>query len=380
MTWEKVKLESITSSITDGDHQSIPLADTGIPFIVISDIRNNRVSFEDARYVPWEYYNSVDEKRRPKRGDVLLTVKGSFGIPAYVTEDRPFVFQRDVAIFKCNNRVNSRYLFYAFLNPSFYAYADLVAIGSAQRALTLTTLRNTEIPLPPIEIQNKIVRNLEPFDQLIENHQKQISYLEEAAQRLYKEWFVDLRFPGYEEVQVTDGIPKGWHLGTLLEVAEFRRGKTITKKQAVNGEVPVIAGGKEPAYFHNKSNTEAPVITVSASGNAGFTKMYYRKVWASDCSFLDDGRSDNLLYVYLFLKDKQDDIYAMQKGSCQQHVSAKDINAMEMIVPPDETLLTFKNVVSPYFAKIAFLEQQISLSLEARDRLLSKLMSGEIEL
>ena len=177
MSWDTVKLEDVTISITDGDHQSIPLAEDGIPFVIISDINDGRISFERVRHVPQEYYDSVDEKRRPMVGDVLLTVKGTFGIPALVTEEKPFVFQRDIAIFKANERINSEFLFYIFKNPSFYKYADMVAIGAAQRALTLKILRNTEIQLPDLEIQNKIVNVLKPYDDLIVNNLRQIKLL-----------------------------------------------------------------------------------------------------------------------------------------------------------------------------------------------------------
>lgn len=116
-----------------------------------------------------------------RKGNVLLTVKGSFGIPVLVEEDNPFVFQRDIAIFKCNEKVNPAYLFYYMKNPLFYRYADSVAIGAAQRALTLKTLRNTEIQIHPIEVQNKIADILSKYDDLIKNNQKQIKLLEEAA-------------------------------------------------------------------------------------------------------------------------------------------------------------------------------------------------------
>ena len=136
MSWKKTKLEDCCVSITYGDHQSIPLADSGIAFVVISDIVNNRITFDNVRFVPKEYYVSLDDKRKPYKGDVLLTVKGTFGIPAYVSEDIPFVFQRDIAIFKCKSDIDSKYLYYFLKQPMFYKYADLMAIGAAQRALT----------------------------------------------------------------------------------------------------------------------------------------------------------------------------------------------------------------------------------------------------
>ena len=133
MPWEKVKLGDVCKSITDGDHQSLPLSENGIPFIVIANISsNNRVEFEKTRYVPFEYYEKLDEKRKPQKGDVLLTVKGSFGIPVYIADDKPFVFQRDIAILKCNEKINSKFLFFYMKNKEFYLYTDSIAIGAAQ--------------------------------------------------------------------------------------------------------------------------------------------------------------------------------------------------------------------------------------------------------
>lgn len=243
MSWEKVRLEDICISITDGDHQSLPLAERGIPFIVIANINStNRIEFEKTRYVPIDYYEKLDEKRKPSKGDVLLTVKGSFGIPVYVDTDSPFVFQRDIAIFKCNEKVNSMFLFYYMKTREFYLYADSVAIGAAQRALTLKLLKNTIVTIPSLEKQDKIVELLAPYDKLISNNQKQIKLLEEAAQRLYKEWFVDFRFPGYEDVKIVDGVPEGWRKQKISDFGEIITGKTpsTAKEQYYGGNIPFV--------------------------------------------------------------------------------------------------------------------------------------------
>ena len=251
---------------------------------------------------------------------------------------------------------------------------------TAQDNLSWKKLSTIKFPAPDIEIQNKIVSILSVYDDLIENNQKQIKLLEEAAQRLYKEWFVDLHFPGYENVKIVDGVPEGWTNGTLGDIAFFKRGKTITKAQVQDGDVPVVAGGLEPAYYHNKSNTFAPVITVSGSGaNAGFARLYNVNVFASDCSFADSKTTPFLYFVYCFIKDNKQSFDALQKGSAQPHVYAKDINALKLSIPTEILLESFCELVSPYFEKIKVLQNQIGLSSQARDRLLPKLMSGEIE-
>ena len=254
-----------------------------------------------------------------------------------------------------------------------------ISQGTAQDNLSWKKLSTIKFPCPPIEIQHRIATILSRYDSLIENYQKQIKLLEEAAQRLYKEWFVDLRFPGYENVKMVDGLPEGWERKKLGELVEFKRGKTITKKEAIEGDIPVVAGGLEPAYYCDKSNTTDRVITISGSGaNAGFTRMYFEKVWASDCSYADTLATQYLHFVFCFLRENKTIIDNMQKGAAQPHVYAKDINSLGALLPTIEILDSFEIKASKIFDNIASLQTQIRLLAEARDRLLPRLMGGDI--
>ena len=288
-------------------------------------------------------------------------------------------YQRTYIIETLNPQFASvRYMAYA-MNQQLQLL-KVMSSGSTTKFLTMKMLTQLSIDLPSIETQNRIASILSRYDSLIENYQKQIKLLEEAAQRLYKEWFVNLHFPGYENTKIVDGVPEGWEPSKLGQLAEFKRGKTITKKDIVDGPIPVVAGGLEPAYYCNKSNTAERVITVSGSGaNAGFTRMYFEKIWASDCSYVDLETTPYLHFVYCYLKDNKTTIDNMQKGAAQPHVYAKDINALELCIPIEVVLKTFENNVSSYYNKISSLQSQIRLLTEARDRLLPKLMSGEIE-
>ena len=255
-----------------------------------------------------------------------------------------------------------------------------ISQGTAQDNLSWKKLSTILFPCPPIEVQNRIVEVLSRYDTLIENYQKQIKLLEEAAQRLYKEWFVELRFPGHENTKMVDGLPEGWERKKVGEVAEFKRGKTITKKEAIEGSIPVVAGGLEPAYYCDKSNTTNRVITISGSGaNAGYTRLYFEKVWASDCSFADTSTTDYLHFVFCFLRENKTVIDNMQKGAAQPHVYAKDINALEVLSPTKDILSLFEQKASKIFDIIASKQSQIRLLAEARDRLLPRLMGGEME-
>jgi type I restriction enzyme S subunit len=253
--------------------------------------------------------------------------------------------------------------------------------ASGRENISKSAFSNMEIEvIQEKDKQIQIGSVLSKYDALIENNHKQIQLLEEVAQRLYKEWFVDLRFPGYADATIVDGVPEGWVKGTLGDIALFKRGKTITKAQVRKGEVAVVAGGLEPAYYHNSANTMAPVITVSGSGaNAGFTRLYNVDVFASDCSFADSKTTSYLYFAYCFLKHNKASVDALRKGAAQPHVYAKDVNALELIIPSDNLLEVYTEYVFPYFETIKVLQRQIELSSEARDRLLPKLMKGELE-
>lgn len=283
---------------------------------------------------------------------------------------------------KSNDILDQRYLGFLAKTQDFLHYIQSRGRGAAnQMRIAIGAIKEYEFILPPIEIQRRIADILSAYDDLIENTRKQIKLLEEAAQRLYKEWFVDFHFSGHEHIKTANNPPEDWTMGTLQQIANFKRGKTITKAQVQEGNIPVVAGGLEPAYYHNVANTKAPVITVSGSGaNAGFTRMYYTDVFASDCSFVDASTSDFLPFVYCFLKSNKSKLDTLQKGAAQPHVYAKDINALELYVPSYDLLQRFCDITRPLFAKIGVLERQSIQLSQARDRLLPRLMDQDIKI
>ncbi len=169
MLFEKKKLKDCCISISDGDHQPPPKSDKGIPFITISNINSmNRIDFTNTMYVSEEYYSNLADIRKAKSGDILYTVVGSFGTPVYMDADYRFVFQRHIAIIRANKKVIlPKFLYYILLSPEFYMKADYLAIGAAQRTLSLNALRNMNITIPTLEIQQKVVDILSVIDNKI---------------------------------------------------------------------------------------------------------------------------------------------------------------------------------------------------------------------
>lgn len=395
----ELKLKDCCISISDGDHLPPPKVNNGIPFITISNIdSSNHIDFKNTLFVPEEYYENLDNIRKPIINDILYSVVGSFGKAVLVKENKKFVFQRHIAILRPNpDIVNPSYLYYIMSSKSFYNKADVVAIGAAQRTISLTSLRNLKINLPTIDIQNRIAEILSRYDTLIENYQKQIKLLEESAQRLYKEWFVDLRFPGHENTKIVDGVPEGWAKKRINEFASILSGyafksstfeengyyNIVTIKNVQNGffegkrlnHIRKLPPGMPQHCLLNTGD-----LLLSLTGNIGRVCMVIGKN-----NLLNQRvakiESKYPAFVYCLFRSNSmfTAINNLGNGAAQQNVSPIRIGELEIIFANDEIISNFEKITSNIRKQILLLHSKINLLSEARDRLLPKLMSGEIE-
>ena len=390
MKWEKVKLSEVTEYITDGDHQPAPKSDSGVLFVKIKDIQDNCLTFDNALFVPQEYYNQLPKNRKAVYGDTLYTVVGSYGIPAFVNHNIPFCFERNIALLHPNNRVIPKYLYYAVKNPIFYGNANNIANGSAQKLIPLSKLAGMEVSVPPIERQETIVNILSAYDELIENNQKQIKLLEEAAQRLYKEWFVDLRFPGHETTPIVDGVPEGWKEQSLYQIADVVMGQSPKSEyyNQVGEGLPFHQGvGSYGNRFvsdetYSTSFTriaEAGSILFSVRAPVGRLNLTKNKVVIGRGLAAINHRRGAQSYLFYLLKEKffRDDIIG--NGSIFASISKEELLNQTFLIPIDSLVGQFNGIAGGIDKKIDILSEQIRLLTEARDRLLPKLMSGEIE-
>jgi type I restriction enzyme S subunit len=379
MKWEYKTLDQL-GTVSRGKSKHRPRNDPKLfggkyPFIQTADVKN--ADYYITKYSDTYNESGLAQSKLWDKGTLCITIAANIadtGVLAF-----PACFPDSIMGFVPFEGVaNTRFIKYCF--DRLQRDCKQISQGTAQDNLSWEKLSTIKFCIPEYKEQCRIADILSAYDDLIENNQKQIKLLEEAAQRLYKEWFVDLRFPGHENTEIVDGVPEGWHRGTVGQIAEFKRGRTITKAQVKGGNVPVVAGGLEPAYYHNVANTKAPVITISASGaNAGFVRLYGVDVFASDCSFVDGLGTESLFFVYEFLKESKVSIDQLQKGSAQPHVYAKDINAMKITIPEKEYLERFDRYAKVFFNKIKTLQGQNERLKTARNLLLPKLMSGEVE-
>lgn len=179
--WAWRSLNDVCESVTDGDHQPPPKADQGIPFLVIGNVRNGLVDFADCRHVPPTYYRALQPTRRPRMGDVLYTLVGSFGIPVLVTDDRPFCVQRHIGILRPSTAIQPAYLAAALASRQALSQARDVATGTAQLTVPLSGLRRMMIPVPPFDEQGAIVTDLNRFEVVAQRVEEALTGLVKRA-------------------------------------------------------------------------------------------------------------------------------------------------------------------------------------------------------
>lgn len=296
-------------------------------------------------------------------------------------EDLPLLLAQRVACVRHNELAEQDYLYYNIFSKKFIDYVNSIHTGSAIPHISQKQIEDYKILLPNLETQRRIASILSSLDRKIELNNKINADLEEMAQAIFKNWFVE--FEPFKDGKFVDNelgmIPEGWKVGLLGELCNFKRGKNLLTKNAIDEGVPVVAGGLEPSCYHNVANTGAPVITVSGSGaNAGFMRMYHVPVWASDCSFIDIS-CENFYFVYCFLKVNSKLLKHAQTGAVQPHVKPSDIHDFELVIPDKESIYDFQDKVKPFFDKIALIQKENSRLSLLRDTLLPRLMSGELE-
>lgn len=280
---------------------------------------------------------------------------------------------------------NYEYVYYALSN----IYDKLVSLknGGAQPNLNVAIIKSIEIPFPKLEIQNKIAAILSVYDNLIENNQKQINLLEEAAQRLYKEWFIDFKFPNCEGCKIVDGIPEGWRFGRLDDVIVYhdiqRKPLSRVQRDAMKGQYRYF-GAAGILDFVNNYLFDGTYLLLGEDGTVitkdGSPVLQYvtGRFWVNNHAHVLTGKAPYTTeYVYMmFYMMKISDVVT---GVAQPKISQGRLSAKEVLIPTEEVVLQFQSIVKPYFDRVLLLERQNGLLKESRDRLLPKLMSGEIE-
>ena len=347
--------------------------ETSLPLLRIADMKNGTKEVFVKEEIPQRFIAHPEDIIYTRTGNVGLVFRNNYG----VMHNNCFSVTPNDA-----DELSRDFLYYALQNKTFFDTANALARGAAQPDLPHTSFNSIEFAYPSLFVQERIAYILSRYDSLIENYQKQIKLLEEAAQRLYKEWFIDLHFPEHENTNIIDGVPEGWEKKKVGEViAKVPRSKQIPTKDYQNeGAIPIIDQSRDyiAGYtddIESRVGSNEPYIVF---GDHTRILKYVPFPFAKGADGTQLIMSNNLdlmpqclLFTSLVSVDLSNYSYA-------RHF--KYLKEEEILVPTASIANAFSKHVAKWYAKIQLNREQLRLLTEARDRLLPKLMSGEIEI
>ena len=396
-------LEDICEFIVDCPHSTAPDESVGYPLIRTPNVGRGRLILEGVHRVSKETYDKRNARAVPQIDDIIFAREAPAGNAALIREGQEVCLgQRTVLIRPDKNKVCPEFLVYYILAPKQQYELLGTANGATVAHVNLPIIRKMPVNLPDIDVQKKIARYIAKYDDLIENNQKQIKLLEEAAQRLYKEWFVDLRFPGYEDCKIVDGVPEGWKTNRADTFFKITIGKTpprAEKQWFVSGTsgikwVSISDMGNAGSYIfvtnegltkeavkkHNMKVVPKGTVLVSFKLTVGRVTITTEEMCTNEAIahfYIDSDEYRE--YTYLYLKSFEYDTLG-NTSSISKAVNSKIIKAMPFVMPDEKIIKEFSDKVRPYFNLIQVKAKNIQIVKEARDRLLPKLMNGEIGL
>ena len=373
------------AEIIDGDRgKNYPKQDEFYPqgyclFLNTGNVTKEGLIFEENQFIMKEKDEAL-RNGKLKRGDIVYTTRGTVGNAGYYNSSVPYENVRinsGMVILRSNGEIVDARFLYQILKSEYYRpYFKQYCTGSAQPQLPIKNFSQIYLNVPDIKTQHRIADILSVYDNLIENNQKQIKLLEEAAQRLYKEWFVDLRFLGHENTKIVDGVPEGWRRGLLKELISVNYGKDH-KKAPDDGNIPVYGSGGLMRKC-NKSLFSGEAVLIPRKGSLNNIMYVDETFWTVDTMFYATMKQPHTaVFVYFFVKAF--DMYSMNIGAAVPSMTTKILDAMDVVIPDKETLEKFDKLTKTYFNKIKTLQGQNERLKIARDLLLAKLMSGEVE-
>ena len=349
-------------------------------FLNTGNVTKEGLTFEENQFITKEKDEAL-RKGKLKRGDIVYTTRGTVGNAGYYNSNVPYENVRinsGMVILRANGEIVDARFLYQILKSEYYRpYFKQYCTGSAQPQLPIKNFSQIYLNVPDIKTQHRIADILSAYDDLIENNQKQIKLLEEAAQRLYKEWFVDLRFPGHENTKIVDGVPEGWSRTNINEILTFHRGYDLTKNEMKAGRYPVV-GSTTVIGYHNEFKIKGLGIVTGRSGSLGKYQFIWDNFWPHNTSlYISDYKDHNIFFVYSLLQTV--DFASLNNGGDIPTLNRNVLSNIEVIEPEKKLQDMFAKIAEPQYQKIRNLEKQNNQLKMARDVLLPKLMSGEVE-
>ena len=375
------KLEDYVFSVTDGDHQAPPKVSKGIPFLVISNIADGSLDFSNTRYVPEEYYEKIQMERKPKRGDILFSVTGSYGIVVNIKTDRLFCFQRHIGLIKPT--ISNEYLSFVLMSNYIKSLCDKLATGTAQKTVGLDTLRSLYVPIAPIEEQERIVAK-------IKHLLLQISFLEAEKEKLVaaikqaKSKILDLAIHGKlvpqdpndepasellkrinPKAEITcdnpqyGKLPKGWCETTLGNTIVIKSGDAIKVRDNRIGKYPIYGGNGITGYNESYNVDGINIIIGRVGFYCGSVHYVNNKIWVTDNAFVTKIMGNVYTPKFLYYLLQQYDLKQYSNSTAQPVISGKTVYPINVMLPPLSEQYRIVARIEELFAQLDKIESSL---------------------
>ena len=387
-------------SVRDGTHDTPKRTNSGYRLVTSKHIKNGQINSDEGYFISVEDFNKINERSLVEQWDVLMSMIGTIG-EAAIVKDQPKYAIKNVALFKCGDELKAKWLYYFLCSPEGKGQLFSNQKGASQQFISLTQLRNLQIPIRDQSTMKKITDILSAYDDLIENNQKQIKLLEEAAMRLYKEWFVKLRFPGHENTKIVDGVPEGWEKLYIEDVCQTVGGGTPSTKVPSyynNGTIPwvtptditrndclILLDTEKKITEEGLARSSAKMlpsetILMTSRASVGFFGISEQEVCTNQGFISCIPNNKNLMmFLLLNLMSRKDEIRQKAGGATYLEINKSTFRKL-IVIKPDDTLLNeFQSITYTILKRISALKKQSDLLKQARDKLLPKLMNGDIE-
>lgn len=340
-----------------------------------SNIEDGIVTFNKCTYLSWEKYEESPEIM-VEEGDILLVKTGStYGKIGYVktlpwpsTINPQFVVLKKI---KCNSRV----LAYLLEQDDFQSQIEAITSGGAIPTMSQAKILTCTVTLPPSTEQENIATALSDIDELISTLKKLIEKKRNIKQGAMQELLSGKRR--------LSGFTENWRKNSILNITgSIHRGQNLKSEEFLFGDVPVVAGGKQYAGYHNVANVKGRSITISGSGaSAGFVYYHNTPIFATDCSVICESKAYSLDFLFQLLSAKQENLYKLQTGGAQPHVYPRDIEKIELFFPNDKKEQSaIAQVLSDMDSEIQFLELRLSKYQSLKQGMMQQLLTGKIRL
>ena len=405
--WEERRLENIVDFI-DGDRgvnypKQNEIFENGYRlFLNTSNVTNQGFNFQNNNFITKEK-DEILRKGKLKREDIVLTTRGTIGNIAYYSNNIKYEHVRinsGMVLLRLKDETNNvKYLYQLFKSQYVKTLMQLFSSGSAQPQLPIKDLKRVKIQLPTLHAQQKIAGILSAYDDLIENNNRRIELLEQAAQQLYKEWFVRFRFPNYNSAHFEMGIPRGWKIKRLIDFGRIETGKTpptsnlnnydgnimFIKTPDMHGNVYVVETEEYLTEIGHKTQPNkllpANTISVSCIGTGGIVAINAQPAHTNqqiNSIILDDIKY--LEWLYFTVKALKPTIEMFgATGATMTNLSKGKFEKLKVVCPTIELVNNFNQLTSPILKEIKELLFYNQNLIKQRDLLLPRLMSGKIE-